>query len=224
VLFTPVDPFLRSTGLKKTYFTAVVLFLLLVLSQSSSAQLETNCENSNFSYGDFARWEGCYGTFNPPGQGGLQPCEVLGFHPQRHVIIPGPGTYDPQTCDSLITVYPGEAYSARLGSTTDGGLAEQLKYTLTIDEDSYLFIYRYAVVFEDANHSIDEQPAFKIELQNQEGQVIDSTCGYYYVAAQSGIPGWHTCPPGSSGGGRTKAMERVDNCWYGYDPLFRTNH
>jgi len=220
VLFTPVDPFLRSTGLKKTYFTAVVLFLLLVLSQSSSAQLETNCENSNFSYGDFARWEGCYGTFNPPGQGGLQPCEVLGFHPQRHVIIPGPGTYDPQTCDSLITVYPGEAYSARLGSTTDGGLAEQLKYTLTIDEDSYLFIYRYAVVFEDANHSIDEQPAFKIELQNQEGQVIDSTCGYYYVAAQSGIPGWHTCPPGSSGGGEPKRWKEWTTVGMDMTPYF----
>ncbi|NQV03382.1 MAG: hypothetical protein HQ542_12100, partial [Bacteroidia bacterium] len=173
--------------MKLLRFGAVFLFLIIAYIPVVHAQLQTNCENSNFEYGDFERWEGCYGTFNPPSQGGLQPCEVQGFHPQRHVIIPGPGTYDPQTCDSLITVYPGEAYSARLGSISQGGLAEQLKYTLTIDEDSYLFIYRYAVVFEDANHSIAEQPAFKIEIQNEEGQVIDSTCGYYYVAAQPGL-------------------------------------
>ncbi len=192
---------------KRYSITRMVLFLAIASFlgiQLSHAQLPTNCENSNFEYGTFDRWEGCWGTFDPPGGGGLKPCTNQGFNPSRHAIITGPGTYDPQTCDSLITVYPGEAYSARLGHTSLGGRAEQLKYTLTIDEDSYLFIYRYAVVFEDANHSIQEQPAFKIEIQNEEGMVLDSTCGYYYIAAQPTMPGWHTCPASLSGGGEDK--------------------
>ena len=179
------------------FVSGLCIFLFLGI-QISFAQLETNCENSNFGFGDFSGWEGCYGTFyrqwSPSGwRYYLEPCTTPGFHPTRHVIIPAPGTYDPKTCDSLITVYPGEAYSARLGHTDLGGRAEQLKYTLTIDSSSYLFIYRYAVVFEDQGHPAVQQPAFKIEIQDEEGLVIDSTCGYYYVSAQPGLPEWHEC-------------------------------
>ena len=161
------------------FVSGLCIFLFLGI-QISFAQLETNCENSNFGFGDFSGWEGCYGTFyrqwSPSGwRYYLEPCTTPGFHPTRHVIIPAPGTYDPKTCDSLITVYPGEAYSARLGHTDLGGRAEQLKYTLTIDSSSYLFIYRYAVVFEDQGHPAVQQPAFKIEIQDEEGLVIDST-------------------------------------------------
>ncbi|MBE0649165.1 MAG: PKD domain-containing protein [Bacteroidales bacterium] len=171
---------------------AVLLILFFAQTQFSVAQLQTNCENSNFEYGDFSRWEGCYGIFGNNGNT-LEPCEYPGYHPQRHVIIPAPGTYDPNTCDSLITVYPGEQYSARLGDTQNGGHAEQLKYTLDVTSDSYLFIYRYAVVLEDPSHQPQQQPAFKIEIQGPEGTVLDSTCGYYYVYAEPGLPGWHAC-------------------------------
>jgi uncharacterized protein (TIGR02145 family) len=180
--------------MKKYLPIFLFFFVILFLGSSLSgfAQLQTNCENSNFNLGSWKNWEGCYGEFNP-GPHGMAPCETQGFHPTRHVLIEAPGTLDPQTCDSLITVYPGEAWTARLGDINQGGLAEQLKYTLTIDEDSYLFIYRYAVVFEDANHAVEEQPAFKIEIQNEAGEVVDSTCGYYYIAAQPSMPGWHSC-------------------------------
>ena len=52
--------------------------------------LTSNCENSDFSSGDWSRWQGCYGNFN-------NSCQTIGFkttnpHP-LHVLIPAPGKY-----------------------------------------------------------------------------------------------------------------------------------
>ena len=44
------------------FVSGLCIFLFLGI-QISFAQLETNCENSNFGFGDFSGWEGCYGTF-----------------------------------------------------------------------------------------------------------------------------------------------------------------
>jgi len=172
------------------------------------AQLTSDCPNSNFSLGNFTDWSPCYGTFYmnyppppfPPWPM-LAPCTNQGFAAHRHVIIPAPGTLDPYTCDSLLTVFPGEAFSARLGDTAQGGHAEQLKYNVTVSEQSYLFIYRYAVVLESPNHLYDEQPGFKVEIQDSLGQVLDSTCGYYLIYSPTCYfpphcprpGGWHFC-------------------------------
>ena len=91
------------------------------------------------------------------------------------------------------TVYPGEAYSCRLGNDNTGAEGEEIMYGISVNSNSYLFIYSYAVVLQDPNHSASEQPSFTIEIRNAAGQVVDSTCGYYYVTAQSGLPGWGNC-------------------------------
>ena len=95
----------------------------------------------------------------------------------------GPGYHDPYTCDSLITVFPGESFSARLGDTARGGKAEQLKYQLTVTSAAYLFIYRYAVVLESPNHLVNEQPGFQVDVETLSGTILDSTCGYYLFYA-----------------------------------------
>ena len=156
------------------------------------AQTQTNCENSNF-YNDFNNWKGYYGTFN-------NPFEYSGFvrtPPIRHLILREPVSGDPNTGGALIPIYQGDEFSARLGNDNNGAQAEVLTYDVNVSSQSYLFVYRYAVVLEDPSHQVEDQPSFTIEIQDTAGNVLDSTCGYYYVFAQPGLPGWRTFYPGS---------------------------
>ena len=162
----------------------------------NSTTTGTSCPNSDFSQGDFTNWVGHYGSFANPSQ-------TLGFWTippnERHLIIPAPGTTDPYGStvtgpETLNTVFPGEAFSARLGNSATGGQAEQLSYDITIGPNSDFFIYRYAVVL---NHNSDHTPAqrasFEINIIDKAtGQQYDPVCGYYYVYAQPNLPGWYT--------------------------------
>ena len=122
----------------------------------SIGNLITTCTNSDFSLGTFADWIGCYGIFNTSQ---FLPCQTPGFAitQRRHVIEKTPSYRDPYSCDSIQSVFPGEEYSARLGDTSGGGHAEQLKYNVPISSNNYLFIYRYAVVLESPNHTVNQQ-------------------------------------------------------------------
>jgi uncharacterized protein (TIGR02145 family) len=177
--------------------------------------LETSCPNSNFNTGTWPPWVGCYGTFhsqynNSPGI--LLPCTFPGFALHRHVIEHAPGYLDPYSCDTIHTVFPGEAFSARLGDTAGGGHAEQLHYNVTIGQENYLFIYRYAVVLESPNHIASQQPGFTIQVQDSSGILVDS-CGYFSFTAPTcnnppncpNVAGWRYCPNVGYGG---------DGCYY----------
>ena len=176
-----------------------------------TGNLNTSCPNSNFNLGNFNDWTGCYGTFTTPAfppnaPGVLQPCITQGYAQhwpspgRRHIIEIAPGYLDPYSCDSIITVFPGEAFSARLGDTSGGGHAEQLKYNVNISSDNYLFIYRYAVVLESPNHITTQQPGFTIQVQDLNGNLIDS-CGYFSFTAPTcnnppncpNVAGWNYC-------------------------------
>ena len=186
---------LRLVKLYPSSFYLVLVCSFLLACLALKAQLPTNCPNSNFSSGTFDNWAGCYGTFNDP-------CATQGFDTAGpfplHSLIPAPGILDPNTCDSLRNVFPGEAYSARLGHTIGGRHAAQLKYDISVSQENYLFIYRYAIVLQDPNHAPASQPSFTIEIQDIDGTVLDSTCGYYYVYARPGLPEWHLCQLGPS--------------------------
>jgi uncharacterized protein (TIGR02145 family) len=165
--------------------------------------LVSNCDNSDFSYGNWTNWTGCYGVYN-------NPCQVAGLdtvRPNRvHVMVSGPGYLDWNTCDSLITVFPGESFGARLGDTIYSAArqkAAELRYGITVTDQSYLFVYRYAVVLQTGGHNPpDHQPDFQVMITDNTGKVLDSTCGYYYITAQvAGAPvnGWHRCTWAATG-------------------------
>ena len=188
--------------------TMFCVALTVILGMSSLdhpvySQISTTCDNSNFNLGNFKGWSGCYGHY-------AVPCEMPGFllNPippnftrPLHRIIASPGWLDAQTCNNLLNVFPGEAFVARLGDTsyTMGGTGKEaeMSYQVTVSNDSYLFIYRYAVVLQTGGHNPpDHQPDFQIMITNAAGNVLDSTCGYYYITAQvSGPPvaGWNLC-------------------------------
>ena len=163
-----------------------ILLFLLITGVPLFAQEHSNCPNSDFSLGTFSNWIAYSGDFD-------NPAILEGIEPSRHTIIPAPGELDYKTCNQLYTVPPGAAYSARLGNYDVNREAEQLRYSLSVNASTNLFIYKYAVVLEDPNHDSIDQPSFMIEVTNQNGQLIDPVCGYYYVYAQQGMPGWNTC-------------------------------
>jgi hypothetical protein len=186
-----------------------VFTLVVIFPEKGNAQLQTTCDNSNLNYGDWSYWAGCYGQIwetNNPTKVHLQPCMQPGFLIPRHRLMHLPATLDPYACDSLLTIFPGETFSARLGDTAQGGHAEQLKYNVTVTNFRQLFIYRYAVVLESPGHvPVAERPGFSVQVNDSLGNVIDSTCGYYtfvvpYQAPSPFYPipaGWHYCgsPP-----------------------------
>jgi len=163
------------------YTISLITSILIFVNTFS----QTNCPNSNFGSGNFNNWEGYFGTFS-------QPALIPGLDETRHVINIDQGVYDPYTNNGLLTIPPGEQFSAKLGNNNVNSEAEQLRYTLTVTPESNLFIYKYAVVLQDPGHIYYQQPSFTIEVKNENGVLFDSICGYYYVYAQQGMPGWNS--------------------------------
>lgn len=141
--------------------------------------LAQGCPNANFSNGDFSNWSGSTGDYFNPGS---SPGIVSG----RHTIITANGI-DLNTCGGLTLLPPGTARCARLGNENTGAEGEMLRYSITVDPSNALFIYKYAVVLEDAGHTPADQPEFKVRLLNQSGTQIGGNCGVYTVYA--GQPG-----------------------------------
>lgn len=86
---------------------------------------------------------------------------------------------------SIPCVYPGGGnYSIRMGdykgSSGSGGTLTQ---TFTVTAANSSFIYHYAVVLEDGNHSKADQPYFQIKMYDKNNKEID--CTVYDVNAST---------------------------------------
>lgn len=167
-------------------FALLTTITLGILSSSAYSQGLNKCPNSDFSLGNFTDWEGYYGYLSDPGA-------THGFADGRHTVFQKPGSIDPRTCGGLYTLPKGENFSAKLGNENVNSEAEQLRYRITVTNETNLFIYKYAVVLQDPGHDPSEQPSFTIEVTDNSGKIIDPVCGYYYVFAQQGLPNWHSC-------------------------------
>ncbi|NTW31163.1 MAG: PKD domain-containing protein [Bacteroidetes bacterium] len=150
---------------------------------------QSGCPNVGFSQGDFTGWD-AYTGYTPSYGNGIC-CTTFGVVSGRHTIISAPGT-DPNTGDVLSVLPPGETVCARLGNSNVNGEAEKLEYSLTVNPNNTLFIYKYAVVLEDPgnNHAVNERPKFTIRILNSIGNVVDPICGFYEVVASGSIPGF----------------------------------
>lgn len=165
--------------------TITKLFSLLLLSFITSfVYSQGACVNADFSNNNFNNWVAKYGSFNNPS---LSTGVVNG----RHTIM-SPGV-DPNSCGNLQMVPPGSTTSARLGNSVTGAQAEQLIYTLNVTQQNALFVYKYAVVLEDAGHTAADQPSFNIRLLNSSGVAIGGNCGAYSVYAGQAGQNFLTC-------------------------------
>jgi gliding motility-associated-like protein len=172
-------------------FICSLVLLLTLFTQSLLAKPSTS-ENLSFEKGDFTNWTGkTWLHFYS---------EILnlttGIEPGRHTIMSDTTAYDKNTGGKLKLIPTGYKYSARLGDSISGCRSQSLSYTLKVDSTNALFIWKFAVVLQDPlhEHLSDEQPRFKITLEDQDGNTI-SSCSQYDVNAAEGIPGFQNYYP-----------------------------
>src|SRR3954470_890957 len=153
--------------------------------------------NIDFETGTFDNWT-CYigsaGESNGVNQISLQPSG--GPIPGRHTMFSAnTGELDeyggfPVSCPN------GSGHSIRLGNNEAGTEAEGISYTFTIPQgrDVYSLIYYYAVVFQDPNHEIYQQPRLEIEITNvSDGSVIYCS-SFTFIPYGSILPGFFESP------------------------------
>ena len=170
--------------------SVISLGIMLSLGNNSAvmAQSSSYCPNADFEMGDFTNWLGYTGVFSQ-----LPNVPTPGIVAGRHTIISTPAL-DPFTCNNL-QVLPAVAgnYVCRLGNSSVGAQTERLVYSLAVDSNNALFVYRYAVVLEDPGHTPAQQPRFQIRVLDTLGNLVDPVCGQYFVQSGANIPGFQFC-------------------------------
>lgn len=100
-------------------------------------------------------------------------------------------------------VYPGGTCSAEIGNF--GGYnngASQISQTFLVSAGDAILVLNYAVCLEDAGHTANEQPFFRMRVYDGSGGSI--ACAEYEAVAGDGQPGWAT-----SGGWQYKPWTTV---------------
>lgn len=166
--------------------------ILCLLAGIIQAQTVLCPPNLAFENGNFSNWT-CYtGSTACTPSGNSTTLNVSGPVSNRHTLITRttPSAIDPY---GLFPVNPpdGSNYCVKLGNTQIGAEAESIRYSLAIPSTvtNYSVNFRYAVVFEDPNHSYCEQPRFTAKLYDP----VTSTylpCGSFEFVASSGLPGF----------------------------------
>ena len=143
----------------------------------------------------------CTWGYNPAAHAGGTPYDSIGivdFGPDaiesRHTLHVDPTEVDPRTDSLLHTVPDGALASVRLGNWHYMGEAESITYDILVDSTNQgILIVRYAIVFENPpNHSDEDQPRFNLEVLDQNGNLIDQTCGHAEFTYESGVAaGWN---------------------------------
>jgi len=115
----------------------------------------------------------------------------------RHTWTTGTGT-DPYGGFPIVSP-GGGLHSLKLGNNGIGALAERARYTLTVPSgvNNYSLVYRYAVVFEDPQHIVSDQPRFEVKAFNTATNVV-IPCTHRTYVASSALPGFSLSPIGSS--------------------------
>jgi len=146
-----------------------------------SAPTQSNgCVNIDFETGTLQGWTASHGwhpLYNPTGC-----CPLPGG---QQFIVTGNGV-DP--FGNFPRVAPGGNFSLRLGNNLVNGEADRIEQTFPVTAANAFFTYRYAVVLQDPGHTAAQQPAFVIEMFDQNNNPIP--CTYYAVQAAQNIPGF----------------------------------
>ncbi len=107
------------------------------------------------------------------------PNPALGSTPGWDSIARNPTT---NICE-IQTVCPwGNGSSVRLGNSLSGSQTDMLTYSLAVTPNNSQFSYSYAVVIQDPNHTLPEQPFFTVTFKDQNGVPLTG-CGIYNVNA-----------------------------------------
>lgn len=154
-------------------------------SLDACAKVRPYCTNGDFESGlDQNQWSGAYGYW----YGGLivdpassyltsgfasGPINSDGSH---HTIVNKTDGMDPNVSIPVVPANGGNS-ALRLGNQVWGYGAEIIAKTIVVDASETILNFWYAVVFEDPNHSYQEQPAFSVRAYDcATGAEIPNVC------------------------------------------------
>lgn len=156
------------------------------------------CLNPNFESCNFSDWEMFTGTVpypstapysftSPTPTTSFSTVSAAGSGTDQHYITNG-GT---DAIGGFPMVYPGGTCSAEIGDFTGtGNGASQIKKTFLVSSGDAILTLNYAVCLDDAGHTPEEQPYFRMRVYDAFGNSI--TCAQYEAVAGDGQPGWVT--------------------------------
>ncbi len=168
------------------------ILILLVFQSTSKAQCPPNID---LEMGDFSNWQCWAGrhTFLDSGEDSVD----LGISPVapiagRHTILKRSTPAALDFFGGFSKNSPnGSNYSIMLGDNIGANQAEAVSYTFTIPpgQNDYVFLYQYAVVFQDPAHGIFQQPRFDIRIENLTDGVTED-CSSLNFRANNNLQGF----------------------------------
>lgn len=109
----------------------------------------------------------------------------------RGEVIVNKTSTDYYTNYLLRQVPEGEKASVKLGNSSTGAEAESISYDYSVDTNQFdMLTLKYAVVLQNPDHTLENQPRFTLEILDNEENLIDSTCAFADFYA-SGELGWN---------------------------------
>ena len=181
----------------------VISFITLLCSKSNSQTMPCP-PNIDFETGTLNHWEFYIGACCPI----TTPFITMPIS-GRHDLTSGTAV-DPYGGFPIVAP-SGGLYSFKLGNKTVGAEAERARYYIQVPPapGRYIFVYRYAVVFEDPKHNVSEQPRFEVNAYDSAtGSPIP--CAQYSYVAASKIPGFSQGTGGQSIFYKPWAMATLD--------------
>ena len=147
--------------------------------------LMDNCIDYSAPYNNNSQVTYTFGSYGNPTQ-------YTGRQIGRHTVMTITTQLDVNTGGSLLCVPPGEPASFKLGDDNGGANGETVTYNYFVDSlDKDMLVLKYAVVMQNPNHTPDNQPRFTMEILDENGVLIDSSCCYADFVAGSSL-GWNT--------------------------------
>lgn len=141
--------------------------------------------NLDFEQGNLSNWSFYTGTCCP-----INAANSTAPLGNRHVLMSGAGI---DTYGRFPVVAPGGgSYSLKLGNDFWQAQAERARYFIRVPNTpgDYIFLYRYAVVFQDPVHQPQYQPRFEVKaFDSLTNDTI--TCNQFTYVSSSVLPGFY---------------------------------
>jgi gliding motility-associated-like protein len=164
----------------------------LVFFFFSRAYSQSCPPNLDFESGNFSNWECFVGSTDTVA--GKNRMVLLPSAPiaKRHEIISSAANPGLDAYGGFPTLCPyGGNFSVKLGNESTGAEAEAISYTFQVPTtvDTFTFTYFYAVVFQDPQHTLPEQPRFFVTAYDVGTGALINCASYDYVSTAA-LPGF----------------------------------
>ena len=176
-----------ASYLIKTILSLIILVMVQGV-HTTNAQSNFCPPNLDFEQGNLSNWHFYTGNCCP-----INANTSTVALANRHVLTSGSGI---DYYGKFPVVAPGGgSYSLKLGNVNVGSQAERARYYIRVpnNQSDYIFIYKYAVVFQDPGHITSAQPRFEVNAYDSATQA-PVPCNQFTYISSSNLPGFFQSP------------------------------